>query len=727
MDGTALEKEIRFRPAVRGQSSSELCRPKAKLPELLAPAGSLEALEAAIEAGADAVYFGAGDFNARMRAKNFSDDEIKKALDLCAGYGVHSYITLNTRLRDGELTSALSLAERLQNTGADAFITADAGLAALIREKLPEAKLHASTQLSGHSARDAEAFRRMGFSRMVCPREMSCVEIKNLVKNSPIEIEMFIHGAHCVSFSGQCTMSYVMGGRSANRGRCAQPCRLPFDMPFVKSKYPLSLKDMCLAGNITDIIDLGVSSLKIEGRQKSADYVYGVTRIYRRLLDEKRNAAEGEITELARLFSRDGFTKGYFENRYGEMLGIRGDAASEKAVFSGLERKLPLSATLTLKTGSPASLTVTDGKRRAEVFSDAVVTRAENEGLAMTEAAARKNMSRLGGTPFVLEDFVFDADGDCFFTLSAVNALRRAAVESLTAKKRLPRPASPEKAGVRKTKKKAPGGKLFAAEFLRLDQIPPSAESFFDRIYVPVWELEKITDDTPACHKIFPSLPPLTYDGEEKEIFERLHALRGVEVLVHGFGQACFAKSAGCEPHGSLRFNIFNSAAAGAAGEYVSSVCISPEAPTGLLKDIDVTSSVTVYGKIPLMHTQRCLISDGGKGCPFGGLGGRKMHAAQKKEAEKGGTCCDGKLCIGKMTDRTGSEFPVIGLPDCTNVIFNSVPIYMADRKEFLESLPADRLIFKFTDETREMCESIITSYIKGLAPKDEKKIRRLK
>lgn len=700
-----------------------------KMPELLAPAGSFEALEAAIEAGADAVYFGAGDFNARMRAKNFTGDEIERALELCNRYGVHAYITLNTRLRDGELADALILARRLHDAGADAFITADAGLCRLIKEKIPGARLHASTQLSGHSASDAQAFYEMGFSRMVCPREMSGAEIKALVERSPIEIEMFIHGAHCVSFSGQCMMSFVLGGRSANRGRCAQPCRLPFDMPLTKNQYPLSLKDMCLAGNITDIIRLGVSSLKIEGRQKSADYVYGVTRIYRRLLDEKRNAADGEIKELSRLFSRDGFTKGYFENRYGSMLGVRGDTASEiEKNFTGLTRKIPLSAALTLKTGSPASLVITDGRRKAEVFSDAPVTKAENERLAMTEDAARKNMSRLGGTPFVLENFVFDADKDAFITLSVVNALRRAAVDSLVAPKRLPSPEASEEAEKAKKKvqkNKAPE-KLLTAEFSTVSQIPPSAYDFFDRIYVPVWEFEKITDDT-VRQKIFPVLPPLTYDSEEGEIAEKLQKLCGKEILVHGFGQALLARKSGLIPHGSMRFNILNSAASDVIGEYVESVCISPEVPTGLLKDINIPSSVIVYGKIPLMHTQRCMLSDGGKGCPFGGGGGRKERDALKAPSEKGGIRCDGRLCLGKMKDRTGSAFPVIGQPDCTNVIFNSVPIYMADRKDFLSSLSADRLHFMFADETRDACEKVITAYREGLAPEDEKKIRRLK
>ena len=245
---------------------------KYHLPELLAPAGNMASLEAAIDAGADAVYFGADAFNARMRADNFTSEETGQALSLCRAFGVQAYITLNTRLTDRELPKAVSLAQRLWDAGADAFILADAGLAALLREQIPGVQLHASTQMSAHTEFDAAALEKMGFSRMVCPRELSGSSLARLCSRSPIPIEMFIHGAHCVSFSGQCLMSAVMGGRSGNRGSCAQPCRLPYTLSK-KSGYPLSLRDLCLAKHIPEILETGAASLKIEGRHKSADYV----------------------------------------------------------------------------------------------------------------------------------------------------------------------------------------------------------------------------------------------------------------------------------------------------------------------------------------------------------------------------------------------------------------------------------------------------------------------
>lgn len=717
-----------------------------KLPELLAPAGSPEALEAAIEAGADAVYFGAGDFNARMRAKNFSREELEAALRLCRQYGVRSYVTVNTRLRDSELSEAASLVADLYEKGADAFIVADMGVARQIRLTVPEAELHASTQVSGHSAEDAAVLREMGFSRMVCPRELSLGEITRLVKASPIEIEMFIHGAHCVSFSGQCMMSHALGGRSGNRGMCAQPCRLPFRMDGVRASHPLSLKDMCLAQSVPLLIESGVSSLKIEGRQKSPDYVYGAVSVYRRLLDENRGADAEEMERLGALFSRDGFTDGYLRQSYKGMLGVRGElhgAPEEKAPKHPLTRKIPLEARLTLRVGREAELFVTDGKRSATVKGDTVIAQPSKSPLD-TEAA-RRNMSRLGGTAFELVRFELDADGESFFTLSAINKLRRQAVEVLCARtstseasgisdggeshksaseRRRDADGTTEKAGTKRSLGKS-RDKLYTAEFLSLSQVTEEAKGFFHVIYLPLEEAEKTREPVFA-----PMLYPLSFDGQHGELLERLKKYResrGVsEVLVHGLGQAALVRRAGLLPVGSFRFNVTNSRAARAVLEYTENVCISPEAPLGLLKDTGERSSAVVYGRLPLMHTQRCMLSDGGTACAFGGAGGRRAEIRSKKQSF-GDVSCDGRLCYGTLCDRKNTSFAVVGLPDCSNVIYNSVPIYMGDKMSIFEQFPCSRLHFIFSTETGKECDGIIHCYKKGSAPLDRGGIKRLR
>jgi len=309
---------------------------KSELPELLAPAGSYEALEAALAGGADAVYLGGTMLNARMNAANFDDNALKAALKLAHSNGAKIYVTLNTAVLDRELDDAVRYAANLYAWGVDALIIADLGLASLIRKYVPGLELHASTQVSGHNSLAAKFLHEHGFSRMVAAREMSKSALGELCAKSPIEIECFIHGAHCVSHSGQCLMSWVQGGRSGNRGECAQPCRMKY-----QNGYPLSLKDMTLSNHVPELIELGVKSLKIEGRMKSPDYVYGVVSIWRRLLDERRNANKSEAATLEKLFSRSGFTDGYFKGKIGpEMLGVRteSDKSASKDLSANKQR-----------------------------------------------------------------------------------------------------------------------------------------------------------------------------------------------------------------------------------------------------------------------------------------------------------------------------------------------------------------------------------------------------
>ena len=292
-----------------------------RVPELLAPAGSLSALRAAVDAGADAVYFGAQELNARRYAENFTEESLADAIRYCRLFGVKTHVVLNTQLYAKEQEPAAGLAERLLSLGADAFIVADLGLAALLKKRFPRIALHASTQACGQNVISAQVLSEIGFCRMVAPRELPLRDIRTLCRNSPIETEIFVHGALCVSHSGQCLFSSVLGGRSGNRGECAQPCRLPYR---ARRPYALSLKDLCLAAHIPEILETGVASLKIEGRMKSADYVYGVVSVYRRLIDERRPATERELAALAELFSRSGFTDGYFTERISaDMLGVR--------------------------------------------------------------------------------------------------------------------------------------------------------------------------------------------------------------------------------------------------------------------------------------------------------------------------------------------------------------------------------------------------------------------
>ena len=316
-------------------------------PELLCPAGSPAAFDAAIEAGADAIYLGLPSFNARINADNFTPADIGAAFARAHAYGVKVYVTLNTLIFDRERDDFLRTAESAYLAGADGFIVADLGAARLLRSYMPDVELHASTQFSGHNTLAAEELQKLGFTRMVCAREMSEEDLCTFVKNSPIEAEVFVHGALCVCHSGQCLFSSLVGGRSGNRGLCAQPCRLPYAKGKGQSAYPLSLKDLSLAAHVDKLCDMGVASFKIEGRMKSPEYVRDVTRIWRRLIDERRGADKREMALLSEIFSRGGLTDGYFRGNVGSsMLGVRSDDDKKKSrelePFAGLTKKIPI-------------------------------------------------------------------------------------------------------------------------------------------------------------------------------------------------------------------------------------------------------------------------------------------------------------------------------------------------------------------------------------------------
>ncbi len=466
-------------------------------PELLAPAGSPEALDAALAAGADAVYLGGGHFNARMNARNFDAGELREAVAQAHHVGSRVYLTLNTLLWDRELPDALCAAYEAAVAGVDALIIADLGAAALIRRSLPGLPLHASTQLSGHNARVGEVLAPFGFSRFVIARETSLADLSAAVQNNPLEVEVFVHGALCVSHSGQCLFSSIVGGRSGNRGECAQPCRLPYKCergvadrrparpgrdrrpPVTEDGYPLSLKDLTLAAHVPALIEAGVASLKIEGRMKSPGYVSGVTAVWRRLLDEGRGATAEEMAFLSDLFSRDGFTDAYQTGDISSaMMGIRREADKERTAAAERDAlavryppHLPLSLSLSVRENRPVTLTAraplyrqgsmdihssfddpSDSAR--EGTDDMICVTVESdpplvsEGQTVSEELVAKQFSRTGGTPYRLAELSLDvgaaSDGKALFLpVSRLNALRRDAVEALDAARAaaLPDPA----------------------------------------------------------------------------------------------------------------------------------------------------------------------------------------------------------------------------------------------------------------------------------------------
>ncbi len=654
-------------------------RRKECLPELLAPAGSPEALYAAIEAGADAVYLGLreGVSNARVCAVNFTREELDALIPYCHAHGVKVYVTLNTLVHGKEMEDLTGVARALDEMGVDALIVADLGLAAAVSAACPTLPLHASTQTFCHSTRTADALYGMGFSRVVLARETSEENMRAVTARALAETEVFIHGALCVSHSGECLFSSLVGGRSGNRGYCAQPCRLPYN-----GKPLLSLKDLCLATHIPKLIEMGVASLKIEGRMKSPDYVYGVTRIFRRLLDEGRAATAAEMRELERIFSRDGFTDGYFTGRLSHMTGIRREADKEASRLTEGARpftpiSVPIHARACLKKDTPATLTLTLGAHTVTVTGD--VPQAAREA-ALTEEGVRERLSKCGGTPFRMEEMELTLEDGLFLPVSAQNALRRKATDSLqnTLRAGVENPIFPLPEA-----DAPPFSPLKTAVFYDARVFDATDTSVLDLTFLSFLALGEKRKKTPNGVL----LPPVCFDSEEEAVLAALKKYRAEGVthaLVSSLGGISLAKEAGLIPFGDLRLNVTNErSAARLRALGLCGLIFSPELPSSASRRIG-GGSVTVYGRLPLMLTERCFAKEN-----FG---------------------CESCGCA-RLTDRRGVSFPMLREYPHRTLIFNSLPTYLGDRRHETEGLGHHMI---FTVETAEEVSRVLAAYKKG-------------
>lgn len=655
-----------------------------KLPELLCPAGSPEALDAAIEGGADAVYLGGAFFNARMNAKNFGGDALRSAVLRAHAYGVKVYLTLNTLITDRELSAYVDAAREALRAGVDALIVADLGGAMAIRRALPDAELHASTQMSAHHSQMGKELQKLGYTRMVIARETSLDDLKTIVRESPIEIEMFIHGALCVSHSGQCLFSSIVGGRSGNRGECAQPCRLPYacaDCGKSKTAYPLSLKDLSLAAHVPEIISSGVASLKIEGRMKAPEYVRDTARIWRRLLDENRSVTPREMQTLADAFSRGGFTDGYFTRQIDRrMLGIRSDTdkSNSRALepFVGISRKIPLTLTAKLLADTPAMLSLSDGIRTVTVTGD-VPMPAINAPL--THEVVERNLSKFGGTCYEVGDFHLELGDGLMLPISRLNDLRRRALQALedqlSPSEIREFPYTPQKTCQTREK-------IRSARFDTPEQITQTARDYFDRIYLPLHKYDGSVDGV--------VLPPVIFDRDTKKIRQMLDTAvqRGAKyALVGNLGHLDLVRQAGLLPVGDYRLNITNRETVCELEKLgLNELLLSPELTLPQIRDIGGNTAVIVYGRLPLMTLEKCVI----------------------REIADCNRCATNTVTL---RDRRGVEFPVLCEWEHRNVVYNSLPTCMSDREDQLLRANVLSRHFLFTVETPDEVDRIIQAH----------------
>ena len=669
---------------------------KDRLPELLAPAGDFECLVAAVKGGADAVYVGAKSFGARAYAKNFDTEELCRAVAYCHLHGVKLYVTLNTLILDGEMEDALNLAGELYRAGVDALIVADLGLIRNLRRLLPDFELHASTQMSVHNSLGADEAYALGCTRVVLAREVSGKDIAAITAVCKAETEVFLHGALCVCHSGQCLFSSLVGGRSGNRGECAQPCRLPYG----KGDYPLSLKDLSLSGHVKELIDSGVKSLKIEGRMKAPEYVFTVTSIYRKLLDENRNATEDEDERLKNAFSRGGFTDGYFVGDIKrKMTGVRSEKDKEATKTMGemnfSPERVAVEAKAVIKRNEEALFSLwlkNCGGEGIEVkkvtVRGAVPSEAISAPLDRDSVAAR--LSKMGNTFFSLsvEDIEIELDEGLNLSPSAINALRREAAEKLeqTWKREL-EGFNPERVEIKEydgTGVKKFKSAVFYNPFV-FDAVPCEVKESFDAIFLPLDRIEGARTVPSGV-----SLPPVVMESELDEVREMLTRVKekGVKyALIGNLGHIKLIEKFGLIPIADHRFNIYNKSAAATVRELVGQRYIV-SCEMNYKDAVNLRGSGIVYGRIPLMLTERCFIRDNG-GC---------------------GRCSDFAL-----VDRKGAEFPIIKEYRHRNLILNSAITYMGDKLNTPTHLRLTGEHFIFTKESAAEVTEVAEAFAKGL------------
>ncbi len=589
--------------------------------ELLAPAGSPEAVVAAVQNGADAIYLGAGDFNARRNAKNFTFDQLKEAVSYCHARGVAVHLTLNTLVTDRQCPQLVDTIAQASQAGVDAFIVQDWGVLEICQQLAPHIACHGSTQMSVHSLDGVVMAAKLGCSRVVLARELSREDYLEICSKSPIEIEVFGHGALCMCHSGQCYFSAIVGRRSGNRGQCAQPCRLPYGYGQFSQLFPLSLKDSCLIEVVSDLKSMGVSSLKLEGRMKRPEYVAIVTRIYRKALDGVEVTDE-DLQLLQSIFSREGFTKGYYDHNLGKhMFGTRqaeGDNEAllkqARATYEGVEKpRFGLGFAVEIRSNLPVKLTVSSPRfGTVTVFGD-VPQVARNRCLSCEDV--EKRLGKLGGTPFYLDTISVDLDPDLMVSASGLNSLRRMALEQLNPISStvlshiLPNLSSTIPVF---GQEKSPGITISVTSG---EQITPYLLSKRPEIlYVPLHIIDgALVDKVGNFSQICAILPRVILPVERCGIVRQLEKILALGVThVLGGNIGILELCPGFTVHGDFGLNLFNSRGAhqlksmGFASGTVSFELLLPQ-----IRDLSKPFPIEmlVYGRLPLMITENCLIS----------------------------------------------------------------------------------------------------------------------
>lgn len=689
--------------------------------ELLAPAGSYEGFCAVMNAGADAVYAGGSKFGARAYAQNFSDEELIRAIEIAHLLGKKVYLTVNTLFKEEELKEVPEYLLPFYEAGLDAVLVQDLGLVKLLKETLPDLPLHASTQMNATSSYGISLLEEMGFAQVVLPRELSLDEIRRIHEKSGVKLESFVHGALCYSFSGQCLYSSMLGGRSGNRGRCAQPCRLSYDVLDTKGKTLsredaiLSLKDLCALDSLKGMISAGVYSFKIEGRMKQPQYAAGVTSIYRKYLDLALGQKEYKVSEqdrsyLLKLGNRSGFTNGFLCPDPAENMITHEKAAHEKSAEQLPELKteleqLPLELSFYMHAGERIRLSLSYRAQRVCLEGELPQ---KAEGKPVTKETIAEKLGKLGNTPFYVKKLEIDLEEGLFCRIGALNSLRRDAVAELI------KYFAPKREQESREELILPnadpgfcreeGLNVSILNPQQLDAVLKEKETALVYLdchgFLPEENLAEFVDKIHTAGRLAGYALPLVFREDTAERYERLWEKlekAGFDrFLARGIDELAFLKKH--IPEQCLREKLridaslysWNSrsrqilAELGAGGD-----TIPYELNASELKERENTgSSMVLYGRTPLMTAASCVLKNT-RGCE------KKKH---------------GNFLT--LSDRYHKKFPVRTLCDiCSIRIYNSVPTVLFSEWKQLSRMGISSWRMEFTKEDAKEIETCYSNY----------------
>ena len=667
--------------------------------EILAPVGAQEQLKAAVRSGANAVYLGVDNFNARRNADNFTTENLKDAVKYCRLRDVKVFVTLNTLIFDKEIEDLYKTRKAIAESGADAVIVQDFATVKAVKEICPDMPLHASTQMAVHNAAGAVFLEEMGFSRIVLARELSLKEMKIIREAVNAELEVFVHGAHCMSTSGNCYLSAMLGERSGNRGLCAQGCRLNWVNTHGR-EYALSLKDMSYLDNIKDLMEIGIDSFKIEGRMKRPEYVASAVSSLKKAMN---NELYDKLT-LRSVFSRSGFTDGYLQGkRTVDMFGyrVKEDVTSATNVLKDLEnlyknetRPNKASAKLILKKDEPSTLFLSSKGKTVQVQGEIPQ---EPRTAPLSEEIAFRNLGKLGDTSFYLDSLGFENEDSLTLPASAINALRRDAANllenELSKKDYSINDVTPRIPSIKSDFSK-PKARVRLESLSQYSDVLENA----DLIILPLNEIFNNLEDVELLPvKIAVELPQLIYPEDEKDILKKLSAIKKTGIVrgvTGNIGGIALLKKAGFKIYGSHGLNITNSFSVQSYKNMgLEDITLSFELSERNIKSLcaDIPKGAYIYGYLPIMLLRAC-----------------------PQRSENGCENCKGKSVL---TDRKGIEFPLLCQNKKYAVLHNSVPLYIGDK--ITSSL--DFVTFYFTIESKADCEKIYKAYLNGKAPEGKK------